>query len=89
MAIYKLGAVVRITSEKSTVRVHDAAYAGAVIAIGSHPYKCDVKTNKSVEIARAMIDPGHGGVTVSTLKEAEVMAGAGIRDHWAISSMVR
>jgi D-serine deaminase-like pyridoxal phosphate-dependent protein len=39
-----------------------------------------VKTLKSVEAARLAIDPTHGGIAVSTLKEAEFFADAGFRD---------
>ena len=39
-----------------------------------------VKTHKCVEIARRQVELGARGVTVQTLFEAEVMAGAGIED---------
>ncbi len=39
-----------------------------------------LKTGKSVEVARAMTAGWSGGVTVSTLKEAETFAAAGYRD---------
>ncbi|MGL4966965.1 MAG: DSD1 family PLP-dependent enzyme [Inquilinus sp.] len=39
-----------------------------------------LKTVKSVEAARRVLSGGHGPATVSTLKEAEVFAAAGVRD---------
>src|SRR3712207_6377420 len=39
-----------------------------------------LKTAKSVEVARHVLTGGTGPATVSTLKEAEVFAAAGIRD---------
>jgi D-serine deaminase-like pyridoxal phosphate-dependent protein len=39
-----------------------------------------LKTAKSVEVARHVLADGTGPATVSTLKEAEVFAAAGIRD---------
>lgn len=39
-----------------------------------------LKTVKSVEAARRVLSAGHGPATVSTLKEAEVFAAAGVRD---------
>ncbi|PZP40431.1 MAG: alanine racemase [Azospirillum brasilense] len=39
-----------------------------------------LKTAKSVEVARRVLEEGTGPATVSTLKEAEVFAAAGIRD---------
>lgn len=39
-----------------------------------------LKTAKSVDVARRVLSGGAGPATVSTLKEAEVFAGAGIRD---------
>ncbi len=39
-----------------------------------------LKTAKSVEVARRVLADGTGPATVSTLKEAEVFAAAGIRD---------
>ncbi|KGM30312.1 alanine racemase [Inquilinus limosus] len=39
-----------------------------------------LKTAKSVEVARRLLAGGDGPATVSTLKEAEVFAAAGIRD---------
>jgi uncharacterized protein (DUF342 family) len=43
----KLNEAVRSTSRNSRVRVTDAAFAGAVIAIGTRPHKIDVRTAKS------------------------------------------
>lgn len=39
-----------------------------------------MKTMKSIDVARLAIDPSHGGITVSTLQEAEYFARHGIRD---------
>ncbi|MGQ0588962.1 MAG: alanine racemase [Sphingosinicella sp.] len=39
-----------------------------------------MKTLKSIDAARVAIDPNHGGIAVSTLKEAEYFAGHGIAD---------
>lgn len=39
-----------------------------------------LKTGKSVEVARRVLANGNGPATVSTLKEAEVFAAAGVRD---------
>jgi len=39
-----------------------------------------LKTAKSVEVARRVLEGGNGPATVSTLKEAEVFAQAGMRD---------
>ena len=39
-----------------------------------------LKTLKSIDAARYAIDPGHGGVAVSTLKEAEYFAANGVID---------
>ena len=39
-----------------------------------------LKTLKSIDAARIAIDPAHGGVAVSTLREADYFAGHGISD---------
>ncbi len=39
-----------------------------------------LKTAKSVEVARQLLEEGNGPATVSTLREAEVFAAAGVRD---------
>ena len=44
------------------------------------PLRPHLKTVKSVEAARRVLAGGHGPATVSTLKEAEVFASAGVRD---------
>lgn len=44
------------------------------------PARPHLKTAKSVEVARRVLTGGTGPATVSTLKEAEVFAGAGVRD---------
>lgn len=48
-------------------------------ALGA-PLRPHLKTAKSVEVARRVLDGGNGPATVSTLKEAEVFAAAGVRD---------
>ena len=47
------------------------------LGVGLRPH---MKTMKSIEAARLAIDPNHGGIAVSTLKEAEYFAGHGIDD---------
>lgn len=42
--------------------------------------RAHLKTAKSIEVARAMMDSKHGSATVSTLKEADEFAAAGVRD---------
>jgi D-serine deaminase-like pyridoxal phosphate-dependent protein len=44
------------------------------------PLRPHLKTAKSVEVARRVLADGDGPATVSTLKEAEVFAAAGVRD---------
>lgn len=44
------------------------------------PLRPHLKTPKSVEVARRVLDGGTGPATVSTLREAEVFAEAGVRD---------
>lgn len=44
------------------------------------PLRPHLKTAKSVEVARRLLTGGDGPATVSTLKEAEVFAAAGVRD---------
>jgi D-serine deaminase-like pyridoxal phosphate-dependent protein len=44
------------------------------------PLRPHMKTMKSIDAARIAIDPGHGGIAVSTLREAEYFAGHGIDD---------
>lgn len=44
------------------------------------PLRPHLKTPKSVEVARRMLTGGTGPATVSTLKEAEAFAAAGVRD---------
>lgn len=47
------------------------------LGVGLRPH---MKTLKSIDAARAAIDPAHGGIAVSTLKEADYFAGHGIAD---------
>ena len=44
------------------------------------PLRPHLKTAKSIEVARRVLTGGTGPATVSTLKEAEVFAAAGVRD---------
>lgn len=44
------------------------------------PLRPHLKTPKSVEVARRVLTGGSGPATVSTLREAEVFAAAGVRD---------
>jgi D-serine deaminase-like pyridoxal phosphate-dependent protein len=44
------------------------------------PLRPHLKTCKSVDVARRMLSGGSGPATVSTLREAEVFAAAGVRD---------
>jgi D-serine deaminase-like pyridoxal phosphate-dependent protein len=43
-------------------------------------FRPHVKTAKSLPVARRQLDAGAGGITVSTLKEAEQFFGAGVND---------
>ena len=47
------------------------------LGVGFRPH---VKTAKSIEVARRVFASGHGPITVSTIKEAEYFADAGITD---------
>ena len=47
------------------------------LGVGFRPH---VKTAKSIEVARRLFATGHGPITVSTIKEAEYFADAGITD---------
>jgi D-serine deaminase-like pyridoxal phosphate-dependent protein len=47
------------------------------VGVGLRPH---LKTLKSIDAARFAIDPTHGGIAVSTLREAEYFAGHGIGD---------
>jgi D-serine deaminase-like pyridoxal phosphate-dependent protein len=47
------------------------------LGVGLRPH---MKTLKSIEAARSAIDPAHGGIAVSTLREAEYFARHGIAD---------
>ncbi|MDP8912494.1 MAG: alanine racemase, partial [Pseudomonadota bacterium] len=47
------------------------------LGVGLRPH---MKTLKSIEAARSAIDPLHGGIAVSTLREAEYFAQQGIAD---------
>jgi D-serine deaminase-like pyridoxal phosphate-dependent protein len=44
------------------------------------PLRPHMKTLKAIEAARVAIDPAHGGIAVSTLREAEYFAREGIAD---------
>ena len=47
------------------------------LGVGFRPH---VKTAKSIEVARRLFPSGHGPITVSTIREAEYFADAGITD---------
>lgn len=47
------------------------------LGVGLRPH---LKTLKSIDAARFAIDPAHGGIAVSTLREADYFAGHGIAD---------
>lgn len=47
------------------------------LGVGLRPH---LKTLKSIDAARVAIDPAHGGIAVSTLREADYFAGHGIAD---------
>ena len=49
----------------------------AALGVALRPH---LKTAKSVDVARRLLTDGNGPATVSTLREAEVFAGAGVRD---------
>jgi D-serine deaminase-like pyridoxal phosphate-dependent protein len=59
---------------RNIARLHDQA---ARLGVRLRPH---LKTPKSVEVARRALVGGNGPATVSTLKEAEVFAEAGVRD---------
>jgi D-serine deaminase-like pyridoxal phosphate-dependent protein len=56
-----------------------ARLRGRLEALGA-PLRPHLKTAKSIEVARRVLAGGDGPATVSTLKEAEVFAAAGVRD---------
>ena len=60
--------------ERNIERMHERLRSGGV------PLRPHVKTTKCIEIARRMIRSQPGGITVSTLNEAERFAAAGFRD---------
>ncbi len=60
--------------ERNIARLRDRA---ARLGVRLRPH---LKTPKSVEIARRVLTGGNGPATVSTLKEAEVFAAAGVHD---------
>jgi D-serine deaminase-like pyridoxal phosphate-dependent protein len=53
------------------------AARAAGLGVGLRPH---LKTAKSIDVARRMLAGGNGVATVSTLREAEVFAAAGVRD---------
>src|SRR5215469_16778344 len=44
------------------------------------PLRPHLKTFKSIDVAKKVVDPLAGGASVSTLREAEEFSSAGIRD---------
>lgn len=74
------------TLETPCLVLDEAAMMANIARLDAHLAKLGVaarphlKTAKSVEVARRVLAGGNGPATVSTLKEAEVFAAAGIRD---------
>lgn len=62
----------RFVANCERMRAHARA-----LGVGLRPH---MKTLKAYEAARVAIDPAHGGIAVSTLREAEYFAGHGIED---------
>src|SRR3712207_2463898 len=62
----------RMTRNVERLRAHMAELG---VALRPH-----LKTAKSVDVARRVLTGGDGPATVSTLREAEVFAGVGVRD---------
>src|SRR5919107_28941 len=62
----------RMTHNVERLRAHMAKLG---VAVRPH-----LKTAKSVDVARRLLTGGDGPATVSTLREAEVFAEAGVRD---------
>src|SRR4051812_48844584 len=62
----------RMTRNIARLRAHMAELG---VALRPH-----LKTAKSVDVARRLLTGGDGPATVSTPREAEVFAGAGVRD---------
>jgi D-serine deaminase-like pyridoxal phosphate-dependent protein len=65
--------------DEARVLANLARLRGRLDALGV-PLRPHLKTCKSVEVARRVLAGGDGPATVSTLKEAEVFAAAGVRD---------
>jgi D-serine deaminase-like pyridoxal phosphate-dependent protein len=65
--------------DEARLRRNVARLRGHLAALGV-ALRPHLKTPKSVDVARHVLAGGHGPATVSTLKEAEVFAAAGIRD---------
>lgn len=66
-----------VDEAKMTANLDRMARRIARLGVGFRPH---LKTAKSVEIARRMLPDTGGPATVSTLREAEVFAAAGVRD---------
>ncbi|WP_372001223.1 DSD1 family PLP-dependent enzyme [Tistrella mobilis] len=66
-----------VDEAKMTANLDRMARRIAGLGVGFRPH---LKTAKSVEIARRMLPDTGGPATVSTLREAEVFAAAGVRD---------
>lgn len=66
-----------VDEAKMTANLDRMARRIAGLGVGFRPH---LKTAKSVEIARRMLPDMAGPATVSTLREAEVFAAAGVRD---------
>ncbi|WP_449220576.1 DSD1 family PLP-dependent enzyme [Tistrella mobilis] len=66
-----------VDEAKMTANIDRMASRIAGLGVGFRPH---LKTAKSVEIARRMLPDTGGPATVSTLREAEVFAAAGVQD---------
>ncbi len=64
----------RAKFERNCARMIEKCHS---LGVGVRPH---MKTLKAIEAARVAIDPTHGGIAVSTLREAEYFAAEGIAD---------
>lgn len=68
-----------VVLDLARLRANTGWMIGRVRALGVR-LRPHMKTLKSIDAARLAIDPEHGGIAVSTLKEAEYFAAAGLSD---------
>lgn len=68
-----------VVLDLARLRANTAWMIGRMRALGAR-LRPHMKTLKSIDAARLAIDPQHGGIAVSTLKEAEYFAAAGLSD---------